>query len=54
MRHAGFHIDVAARDAWLTCMLDAMSLMEMDQEHRAQLRNYFEMAAHSMINQPEV
>ena len=54
MRHAGFHIDTAARDAWLSCMLDAMALMEMDQEHREQLSNYFEMAAHSMVNQPEV
>ena len=54
MRHAQFHIDAAARDAWLSCMLDSMALMEMDQEHREQLSNYFEMAAHSMVNQPEV
>ncbi len=51
MRHAGFHIDIAARDAWLSCMNEALSGMEIDQIHRTQLEGYFEMAAHSMVNQ---
>ena len=25
MRHVGFHIDLAARDAWLSCMMAAMA-----------------------------
>lgn len=53
MRHAGFHIDLAARDAWLDCMKKAMDQMEMQEIHRTQLWNYLEMAAHSMVNQPE-
>jgi hemoglobin len=53
MRHAGFHIDIAARDAWLSCINQALSGMEVDDLHRAQLESYFEMAAHSMVNQPD-
>jgi hemoglobin len=53
MRHSGFHIDLAARDAWLNCMKKAMDGMEMDDIHRVQLWEYVEMAAHSMVNQPE-
>lgn len=52
MRHAGFHIDLAARDAWLNCMEKAMDGMDMQEIHRVQLWNYLEMAAHSMVNQP--
>ena len=53
MRHSGFHIDLAARDAWLNCMKKAMDGMEMDGIHRVQLWEYVEMAAHSMVNQAE-
>jgi hemoglobin len=53
MRHGSFHIDLAARDAWLRCMKAAMDGMEMDDAHRAQLWSYLEMAAHSMVNQAE-
>ena len=53
MRHGGFHIDLAARDAWLRCMKAAMDGMEMNDAHRTQLWSYLEMAAHSMVNQAE-
>ena len=53
MRHSGFHIDLAARDAWLNCMKQAMDGMEMEEIHRVQLWEYVEMAAHSMVNQAE-
>ncbi len=53
MRHAGFHIDLAARDAWLSCALAALDGMEMKEHHRGQLREYLEMAAHGMVNASE-
>jgi hemoglobin len=53
MRHSGFHIDLAARVAWLNCMKKAMDGMEMEDIHRVQLWEYVEMAAHSMVNQAE-
>lgn len=53
MRHAGFHIDLAARDAWLSCALAALDGMEMKEHHREQLREYLEMAAHGMVNASE-
>lgn len=53
MRHSAFHIDLAARDAWLSCMKQAIDGMEMDEIHRVQLWSYLEMAAHSMVNQGE-
>jgi hemoglobin len=52
MRHVGFHIDRAARDAWLSCMMAAIDDMQMQEIHRNQLVSYVEMAAHSMFNQP--
>ena len=52
MRHVGFHIDLAARDAWLTCMMAAINDLKMEEIHRNQLISYVEMAAHSMVNQP--
>ena len=52
MRHAGFAIDLAARDAWLECMMGAINDMEIEEVLRNQLVEYIEMAAHSMVNQP--
>ena len=52
MRHAGFAIDLAARDAWLECMMAAINDMEIEEFLRNQLVEYIEMAAHSMVNQP--
>ena len=53
MRHAGFHINAAARDAWLNAMQQVIDGIEMDAALRAQLWGYLEMAANSMVNQPD-
>jgi len=53
MRHAGFHINTAAHDAWLDAMRQAVDGMDMDVALRAQLWSYIEMAADSMVNQPD-
>jgi hemoglobin len=50
MRHAGFHIDLAARDLWLGHMraaVDAAGLAEADRE---ELWAYLEHAANFMVN----
>lgn len=54
MRHAGFKINLAARDAWLACALGALAGMEMQEIHRVQLREHLEMAAHGMVNSSEM
>ena len=51
MRHAGFHIDSTARDAWIKCMKSAVDGVEMSEIHRVLLWSYLEMAADSMVNQ---
>ncbi|CAB5241307.1 unannotated protein [freshwater metagenome] len=53
MRHAGFHIDLAARDAWLGCMRAALAGVDMREDLKAQFREYIEMAAHALVNQPD-
>ena len=53
MRHAEFHIDLAARDAWLLCMKDAVNGLEVADDLKAELWNYMELAANSMVNQPD-
>ena len=53
MRHAQFPIDSQARDAWLSCMAAAVDGMEMDPVMREELWSYLEMAANSMVNQPD-
>ena len=53
IRHAGFHINSAARDAWLNAMRVVLDGIEMDERLRAQLWSYLEMAAQSMVNQPD-
>ena len=53
IRHAGFHINSAARDAWLNAMRVVLDGIEMDERFRAQLWSYLEMAAQSMVNQPD-
>lgn len=52
LRHAQFHIDLAARDAWLACMSGALAGMAIEPELRTELWSYLEMAAHAMVNQP--
>ena len=53
MRHSEFHIDSAARDAWLICMKDAVNGLEIADDLKAELWNYMELAANSMVNQPD-
>ena len=53
IRHAGFSIASAQRDAWLTCMRDAVSGLEIEESLKAELWNYLEMAAGSLVNQPD-
>ena len=53
MRHAEFHINLAAHDAWLKAMRTAVDGVEMKPEHKEQLWGYLEMAAAAMINQPD-
>jgi len=53
MRHSAFHINQAARDAWLTNMNAAIDEMKMDEVLRIELKSYVLMAANSMINQPD-
>jgi hemoglobin len=50
MRHAGFQVGPLQRDAWLRCMRIAVDEAGLSEEHRAQLWNYLEMAANSLVN----
>lgn len=50
MRHAGFHIGPAARDAWLRCMREAVDGMEMEAAAREKLWRYLEGAAEHLLN----
>ncbi len=53
MRHAEFHINLAAHDAWVKAMRTAVDGMQMRPEHKEQLWSYLEMAAAAMMNQPD-
>jgi hemoglobin len=52
MRHADFHIDQAAKEAWLRCMKSAVDEIECDEATREELWNYMVYAAETMVNQP--
>ena len=53
MRHAQFPINAAARDAWLNAMHKAVDCVEIDPALKGQLWGYLEMAANSLVNQPD-
>jgi hemoglobin len=53
MRHAQFPIDSKARDAWLNAMHQAVNGVEIDAELKGELWSYLEMAANSLVNQPD-
>lgn len=53
MRHAGFKIGPAAKDAWLTCMRQAVEGMEMEQAEQEKLWRYLEGAAEHLLNSLE-
>jgi hemoglobin len=53
MRHAPFQIGPFERDAWLRCMQTAVASVDsatLDDAHRAELLNYIQMAANSLVN----
>lgn len=50
MRHAPFKIGPIERDAWLRCMRIAVDEQNLPEPYRAQLWEYLEMAAQSMLN----
>ncbi|MFJ9365579.1 globin [Nocardia sp. NPDC101769] len=55
MRHVPFKVGPIERDAWLRAMRIAVAEIEpevLDDAHRRQLLDYFEMAANSLINSP--
>ncbi len=52
MRHAPFHVDRAAHDAWLRHMRDAVDSLELPGDLEKQLWDYLVYAANSMINTP--
>ena len=50
MRHAPFEVGPLQKEAWLRCMRIAVDEAGLSEEHRAQLWNYLEMAANSLVN----
>ena len=50
MRHAPFRVNPAARDRWLAHMRVAVESLGLAPLHHAQLWDYLERAAHSMVN----
>lgn len=50
MRHAPFAVTPKARDAWLTHMRAAVDALQLPDEQEAQLWDYFQHAAHFMVN----
>ena len=50
MRHAPFPVDLAARDAWLRHMRDAVTSLDLAPLHESLLWDYLERAAHSLVN----
>jgi hemoglobin len=53
MRHAGFFIATAQRDAWLACMRDALAGLDIEDGAKNELWTYLESAAQSLVNQPD-
>jgi len=53
MRHAGFHIASAQRDAWLACMRNAIHGLSLEKDLEGEMLEYMEMAANSLVNQPD-
>ncbi len=53
MRHAPFPVTPAARDHWLMHMRAAVDTLDLAPLHRAELWDYLERAAHSLVNTAE-
>lgn len=54
MRHAPFAVDADARDRWLRHMRAAVDSLELPPLYQAQLWDYLERAAWSMVNRLSV
>jgi hemoglobin len=52
MRHAGWQIGSAQRDAWLSHMMRAVAALDLPEEPRELLADYLVGAAHSLVNAP--
>jgi hemoglobin len=52
-RHGIFHIASPERDAWLSCMQGAIEGLTIEPELKEELWEYMQMAAHSLVNQPD-
>jgi hemoglobin len=50
MRHVGFRIGLAERDAWLRHMRDAVDSLDLPTESDTLLWDYLVMAANSLVN----
>ncbi|NUU18674.1 globin [Cellulomonas humilata] len=50
MRHAPFKVNPDARDRWLLHMRAAVDSLDLAPLHHAELWDYLERAAHSMLN----
>ena len=50
MRHAPFKVNPVARDRWLLHMRAAVDSLDLAPMHQAQLWDYLERAAYSMLN----
>lgn len=53
MRHADFHIGLPQRDAWLRCMNNAVHGLGLAKDLEKEMLDYIEMAANSLVNQPD-
>jgi hemoglobin len=53
MRHVGFQIGEAQKQAWLRCAHAAIIDLPMEEALKEELWSYFQYAAHSMLNQSE-
>ncbi|MBK5306118.1 MAG: globin [Frankiaceae bacterium] len=53
MRHAGWRIGSAERDAWLAHMMRAVAALDIPEDAREQLADYLTGAAHSLVNAPD-
>lgn len=52
-RHMPFAVDTAARDQWMSCMVQAMADVGIEEEMRKELEAAFFKTADFMRNQPE-
>jgi hemoglobin len=50
MRHAGFKIGPAAKNAWLECMESAVNGTDLDEASKAKLWSYLSGAAEHLLN----